>query len=169
MGYLAAWNVLERMIVDLRKTGLSIPAEVMKDLKSAKTMIKILKADMSRGETIQKIERYLENVESYVVFEGQKKFGGEYVEKWLKRLGQASSQIFCEEEDNLRFISGIPREKKWIRIKPSTELPIKNLKALAKEFNLSYNIQNDGFLLIFGREKSVKDLVKKISAKYKEK
>ncbi len=165
MGYLAVWKVLEEMIADLRKKGLSVPAEVMTDLKSARTMIKILNADPSRGETMQKIDEYLENVESYVVSEAQKKFGVEYVDEWLKRLGKASSQIFDEEEEETRFISGIPRGQKWIRVKPLPELPIEKLKKLAEESNLSYNIQKDGFLLVHGKDEDIKHFVKKMVAK----
>ena len=86
MGYLSVWKVLEEMIIEFRKKHITIPEEVMDNLKSARTMIKILKADPCRGETMQKIEEYLGNVESYLISEGQKKFGQEYVEKWLKKL-----------------------------------------------------------------------------------
>lgn len=166
MGYLAVWKVLEEMITDFRKRGAIVPREVMSDLKSAKTMIKILKADPTHGETIQKIEEYLRNVESHLVSEGQKMFGTEYIEEWLRRLDEASRKIREEEEEETRFIPGIPREHKWIRVKPSTELPIEKLKALAEESRLSYNVQNDGCLLVYGEDERIKDFVKKMATKY---
>lgn len=164
LGYLGVWKVLEKMIADLRKKGLAVPDKVMKDLKSARTMIKILDADPTRGETIQKIDVYLENVESYIVSEAQKKFGVEYADEWLKRLDKASRQTFDEEEE-ARFVSGVPRGQKWIRVKPLDELPIEKLKTLAEESNLSYNIQKDGFLLVHGKDEDIKHFVKKMSAK----
>ncbi len=167
MGYLAVWKVLEEMIADFRQKGLVIPAEVMNDLKSARTMIKILKADMSRGETLQRIEEYLSNVESYVVSEGQKKFGVEYLDEWLERLNMASSQIIDEEEEETsRFISGAPREQKWIRVKTSAELPIERLRALAQESNLLCNVENNGFLLVYGKDEDIKSFVRKITVKH---
>lgn len=164
MGYYSAWQVLENMISDFRKRGINVPEEVMTNLKSAKTMIKILKADPSRGETLQKIEEYLGNVESYLISEGQKAFGDEYVKAWLKRLEEANRKV--DEETETRFVAGLPREEKWVRVKPSAELNLEKLKKSAEELNLSYNIQNDGYLLVYGTDECIKEFVKKIAAKY---
>jgi len=165
MGYLAAWKVLEEIVADFRKRGVTIPAEVMNNLKSARTMIKILKADPSRGEIIQKIEEFFGSVESYLISEGQRKFGDEYVKKWLKKLDAASMQTIDEEEE-ARFIPGLPREQKWIRVKPSKEMPIEKLKLLAEESNLSHNVQSDGYLLVCGENECIKEFVKKMATKY---
>jgi hypothetical protein len=163
MGYLAVWKVLEEIITDFRKRGKIVPAEILSDLKSAKILINVLEADPSCVDTSQKIEEYLLNVESYLVSEGQKMFGTEYVEEWLKRLDEASKKSF--EEKETRFIPGIPREHKWIRVKPSPELPIEKLKVLADASRLSYTVQNDGCLLVYGREEDIKAFVKKMGTK----
>lgn len=164
MGYSSAWQVLENMIADFRKRGINVPEEVMTNLKSAKTMIKILKADPSRGETLQKIEEYLGNVESYLISEGQKTFGDEYVKEWLKRLEEANRKI--DEEEEIRFVAGLPREGKWIRVKPSAELTLEKLKKSAEELNVSYDMQDDGYLLVYGTDECIKEFIKKIAAKY---
>lgn len=166
MGYLAAWNVLEEMIIDFRKRGIVAPAKIMSDLKSAKTLINVLKADPSHVNTSQKIDEYLLNVESYLVSEGQKMFGKGYVEKWLKRLDEASKKILEKEEEETTFIPGIPREHKWVRVKPSTELPTEKLKTLAEESDLSLNVQNDGYLLVYGEDSHIKEFIKKMATKY---
>ena len=165
MGYLAAWKVLEEMITDFRRRGIVVPAEIMSDLRSAKTLINVLKADPSHVDTSQKVDAYLLNVESYLVSEGQKMFGTEYVEEWLKRLDEASKKIL-EKEEEKTFIPGVPREHKWIRVKPSTELPIEKLKTLAEESHLSYNVQNDGYLLVYGEDGRIKEFIKKMATKY---
>jgi hypothetical protein len=165
MGYLAVWKVLEEMILEFRKRGITIPAKVMDNLKSARTMIKILKADPSHGETMQKIEEYLSEVESYLISEGQKNFGAEYVDKWLKRLDEASMRIPDLEEEETRFVPGLPREQRWIRVKPSAELPIEKLKALAEESNLLCELQSDGCLLVYGEGERLKEFVKKMAKK----
>jgi len=166
MGYLAAWNVLEEMIIDFRKRGIVASAKIMSDLKSAKTLINVLKADPSHIDTSQKIDEYLLNVESYLVSEGQKMFGTGYVEEWLKRLDEASKKILEKEEEETTFIPGISREHKWIRVKPSTELPAEKLKTLAEESHLSYNFQNDGYLLVYGEDGRIKEFIKKMATKY---
>jgi hypothetical protein len=168
MGHLAAWKVLEQMIADFRKRGITIPAEIMNDLKSAKTLINILKADPCRIDTSQKIEAYLLNLESYLVSEGQKKLGAKYVEEWLRQLDEASQKPREEEvaEEETRFIPGLPRDQKWIRVKPTAELTLEKIEALAKEVNLSFNVQNDGYLLVFGEDERIKEFVKKMATKY---
>jgi hypothetical protein len=166
MSYLAAWKVLEEMIADFRKKGIAIPTEIMSDLKSARTLIDVLKADPNRADTCQKIDEYLLNVESYLVSEGQRLLGTEYIGEWLKRLDEASRKVFEEEEEEKRFVPGVPREHKWIRVKPSAELPIEKLKALAEESNLSSNVQNDGYLLVYGKDECIKAFVKKMATKH---
>jgi len=150
MGYSAAWKVLEEMIMDFRKKGITVPRDIISNLRHAKTLINVLKADPSHLETSQKVEEHLRSVESYLVSEGQKRF----------------MKVFEEEEKETRFVSGVPREQKWIRVKPSAELPIEGLKALANELNLSHNLQDDGCLLVYGKEQPIKDFVKKMTAKY---
>jgi hypothetical protein len=167
MGYSSAWQVLENMIADFLKRGITVPEEVMTNLKSAKTMIKILKTGSSRGETLQKIEEYLGNVESYLVSEGQKVFGDEYVTEWLKRLEEANRKV--DEEAETRFVAGLPRKGKWVRVKPSAELTLEKLKKSAEELKLSYNTQPDGYLLVYGTDEYIREFVKKIAAKYRSK
>lgn len=170
MGYLAVWKVLEEMVTDFKKKGITVPAEIISDLKTAKTIIKILKADPSRGENVQKIEEYLGNVESYLVSEGQRRFGQTYVDEWLQRTDQAGRKIVDEEEEEeTKTIFSLPRGQKWIRLTPSRELPLGKLKTLANELNLSYNVQTDECLLVFGSDAVLKEFVKKIAAKYESK
>jgi hypothetical protein len=166
MGYLAAWKVLEEMITDFRNKGIAIPADIISNLRHAKTLINVLRVDSSHLETGQKVEGHLRSIESYLVSEGQKRFGTAYVEEWIKRLNEASMETIEEEKRETRFISGLPREQKWIRVKPSAELPTEGLKTLADKLKLSYDMQNDGCLLVYGKEEHIKDFVKKMTTKY---
>jgi hypothetical protein len=166
MGYGAVWKVLERMVTDFRKKGLTVSTEIMSDLKNAKTLMKILEVDPGYGENVQKIEQYLENVESYLISEGQKKFGPEYVDESLERLDKARREVDVEEEEETRFIPGVPRQQKWILVKPSADLPLEKLTATADQMSLSYKTQNDGSLLVHGEDETLKDFVKKMASKY---
>jgi len=166
MGYLVVWKVFEEMITDFRKKGLAVSEEAMTDLKSARTLINVLEADPSYGDTVQKIEGYFSDLESYLVSEGEKKFGTEYVDAWLRRLSEARSRIFEEEKKKARFVHGIPREHKWICIKPVAELPVEKLRKLINESNLSYTVQEDGRLLVYGGDEQIREFVKKIAIKH---
>ncbi|MGC8997794.1 MAG: DUF2096 family protein [Candidatus Bathyarchaeia archaeon] len=166
MGYLAVWKVLEEMVTDLKKKGATVPANILNDLRYARTLINVLKADPTRLETSQKIEEYLNNIEAYLISEGQK-FGDKYVEGWVKKLKEASRKIFEEGgEEETRFVPGLPREQRWIRIKPSEDMPVEALKTLANELNLSFKVQSDGCLLVYGEDEHLKDFVKKMATKY---
>jgi hypothetical protein len=164
MGNLAVWKVLEEMVIELRKKGLTVPSTVMNDLKSARTMIKIMNADASRSEITQKVDEYLGNVKSYIVTEAQKEFAPEYIDAWLRRLEEANCEIRAKVVDEeSRFIAGLPRDQKWIRVKPLTSLSVEKLKQLAEESNLSCSIQEDGRLLVYGKAEDIKEFVKKMT------
>ena len=166
MGYSAVWKVLEEMITDFRKKGITVPAEMISNLRHAKTLINVLGADPTRLDTSRKVEQHLLSIESYLVSEGQKRLGKGYAEQWLKRLNEAGSKVVEEQEKEMKFISGVPREQKWIRVKPSAELPIEAIEVLADELCLSFNLQKDGCLLVYGEDRSIKNFVKKMTAKY---
>jgi hypothetical protein len=162
MGNLAVWKVLEEMVIELRKKGLTVPSTVMNDLKSARTMIKIMNADTSRSEITQKVDEYLGTVESYLVTEAQKEFEPQYIDAWLRRLEEANCETRANVVEKSRFIAGLPRDQKWIRIRPLTSLPVEKLKQLAEESNLSCSIQEDGRLLFYGKAEDIKEFVKKM-------
>jgi hypothetical protein len=161
MGHLNAWKILEELIADFRRRGAIVPAEIMRDLKSARTLINVFKVDPSNIDTSQKIDEYLLNVESYLVSEGQRMFGTEYAEKWLRRLDEARKTSPDKEETETKFVPGVVRGHTWIRIKPSAELPIERLETLAEQCRLSFNVQDDGYLLVYGEDGGIKEFIKK--------
>jgi hypothetical protein len=163
MGHLAVWKVLEEMVIEFRKKGLPVSATVMNDLKSARTMIKIMNADASRGEITQKVDEYLGNVESFLVTEAQKEFAPEYIDAWLRRLEEANCETCAEVGEESRFIAGLPRNQKWIRVEPLANLPLEKLKQLAEESNLFCSIQENGRLLVYGKAEDIKEFVKKMT------
>ena len=167
MGDIAVWKVLEEMIADFRKKTMNIPAETMDDLKSARTTLKILKVEPTNLETLQKIDQYMMKVESYLVSEGQKKLGFVYVDEWLNRLDDARREKGDEDQDEMRFIPGVPRQQKWVRVTPTTEISIQSLETTAHGLGLQCTVQKDGSLLVCGGDQSIKDFVKKMASKYK--
>ena len=84
LGYEEAWKVLAELIKELRKRGETIPANVMKDLRSAKTMIQVFKAGTAHIENIPQIEKYLGSAESYLFLVVEEKYGKEFFEAWME-------------------------------------------------------------------------------------
>lgn len=169
MGHSSVWKVLDEIIADFRKRGVEVPAEVVSSLKNAKTMMKIAQANAECEENIQNIEGYLENVQIHLISEGEKRFGREYADSWLARIDKASRTVDDEEKKEIRFIPGLPRLQKWIRVTPSNELPLEELKTVARKLNLSYIDQADGSLLVQGEDPKIKAFVKKVATEHKSK
>ena len=166
VGYSETWKILEEVIIEFRKKGLAVPVMVMTDLKSAKTMIKLMDAETGKGEMAPQTEQYLRNVESYLITEAQKHFP-ERIDDWLRRLDKASVEI-CnyvkdEAKGESRFIPGLPRDQKWVRVTPITSLPDWKLKQLAEESNLSLKTEKDGHLIAYGKPEDIREFVKKMT------
>ena len=164
MGYTAKWKVLEDLMLELHKKGYETPAAVINDLRSAKLMIKILEAGESKGDTTMKLEEILGSVESDLVTEAQNRFSGEEIDEWLRRLDEASlSTCEIKAESESTFVTGVPRDQKWIRIEPMPNLPAEKLMAIAKENSLSVNPQKDGRLVVYGQQEGIKAFLKKMT------
>jgi hypothetical protein len=174
MGYEAVWKVLEEIIIELRKKGVETPQSVMSDLKSAKVLMNVLDvSERDRGEAVPKIEQYLGSVEAYLVTEAQKTFPPARIDAWLRRIEEASCDT-CQtcgvatekmEKAESKFVTGVPRDQKWIRVEPLTSLPADKLKQLTKETNLSFREEKDGHLIVHGSAENIKNFVKKMTEK----
>ena len=162
MRYEETWKVLADLITELRKKGEVIPASVMNDLRSAKTMIQIFKADPSHTENIPRIETYLENVEFCLISVAQEKLGSEFVEHWMGKLGMTGKRVSGEEEVEVvsRFVSGLPRGKCWVRVQVSEGTSQENIEDLAEKNGLLHKMQENGFVLVYGGDESIRSFVK---------
>ena len=163
MGSMAVWKVLEEMVIELRKKPGIIPSKILNDLKSARVLLEITdREEKKQEETTLKIEHYLENIEIYIFNEIQKKFETKIVKEWLNRLGEARRKIIQIKEEN-KFISGVPRDQKWIRVKPISELPKEMLEKIAEDENLMVSSDKDGKITIYGETKNIQKFIKKIT------
>ncbi len=164
-------KILEEIIIELRKKGLEIPANILSDLKSARTLMKVEQVDQKgHGETSPKIDEYFASVEAYLVTEAGKHFQAEKVDEWLRRLDLATCEPCATDEkvredgrEKDRFIAGVPRDQKWIRVEPIESLPLEKLEQLATETNLSFREEKDGLLTVYGTAEAIKEFLKKVS------
>jgi hypothetical protein len=169
VGYSETWKILEEIVIELRKKGTPAPENVMNDLKSAKTLIKLTDADSrGQGEIRPKIEQYFSAVEAYVVTEAQKSFPAEKIDEWLRRLEGSSCAVCGPEtksvpEQEERFVPGLPRDQKWVRVTPIASLRKEKLEELARDSGLSVKPERDGHLIVFGTLEGIKEFVKKMT------
>lgn len=167
MGREEVWKTLDDLITQFRKRDATIPPDVMADLRAAKTLIHVLKADPRCVENVPDVDIYLENVESYLIIEAHKKFGAEFADEWMTKLKEAR-KITVEEkptEPASRFVPGLPKEQRWIRVQITKETPETEVKRLAEELGLSYKRQSGEHVLVYGENEKIKLFVKKTAEK----
>ncbi len=164
MGHnLASWNLLEDMMLELKKSGVTIPSKVVEDLRLANSMIQLTKAEGSHCDALQKAEEYLANVEAYVVTEGQQVFGSEKVDGWLLRLEEANAKT-CEDEVVCdKFVTGVPRDQKWVRVEPMGDLSEEKVQRLAAERGMQVKVQADDRLVVYGSAEHLKAFLKALA------
>jgi hypothetical protein len=170
MGYVEIWKILDELIMEFRKRNEPVPTNIIEDLRAAKTMIHVLKADPKRMEHIPSIEMYLGNVESYLIFVGDQKFGAEFANRWMEKLREAKKTVRIGEkepvwESTSKFVPGAPKGQRWLRVQVSTETPEDEIKRLAEELGLSTKARVDGCVLVYGDDEQLKRFVQKTGEK----
>ena len=168
LNYEYLWKVLEELIVDFTKKGVTVPQELVDDLKSARTLINIHRVDPAALEIATDIELNLAQIESNLLYFAESDVSAEYADRCLKRIDEARKRGLSEERKaTSRFVSGVPKGKQWIRISVSDMISDKEMDGMLKELNLSCKPQDDGYLLIYGKDEDLKTLVKEISKRIK--
>lgn len=166
MSYKEKWKVLADLLMELQEKGEKIPADVMTDLRSAKTLIQVLRADPTHIENISRIDTYLRSVESYEIFTAEK-YGTHLVEEWLKKLEEPKEVKIKEKKIASRFISGVPRDKNWVRIEISEDTPPEEIKKLADQSDVSYKMQENGYMFVYGDRENIKAFMKKMTERFR--
>jgi len=166
MGYEQWWKTLENLTAEFKRKQVTVPAEIMSYLRSAKTMISVYNVDPTCLESIPTVENYLINVESNLLNIAKAKFGQAFMERWIKKLEDSRKEAEPKTETTAsRFIPGLPKGEHWIRVLSSEEILKENVERLAGELGLSCKMQKDGYILVYGSEEKVKAFVKKMAEK----
>ena len=161
---MASWKLLEEMMIELRKTGFDAPANILEDLRSAKSLIQVQSITSGEGEATQKTEELASNIEAYLVTEALRVFGSEKVDLWLRNLEEAKTETCEKPAEQEKFVAGLPRDQKWVRVEPIVSLPKERILAMAKENSLQVTPQKDGRLVVYGQPQNLKDFIKKMTS-----
>jgi len=165
LSYDYKWKKLSDLLIEIQKKGEKIPSKVMKDLRSAKTIIQVLKRDPTHMESLARVEVYLKNVEAYVVSIAEKN-GPEMVQDWLKKINQP--EIKCEKSTASTAGPKVSQDEKWIRIKQMEEIPLEKVKKMSEKFGLSVKVEENGDIIVVGDEKDVKIFVKSMAKQFED-
>lgn len=169
MNYEYLWKALEELIVELKKRRVTVIPELVADLKSARTLIKIYSTDPTAIEVATDIERFLEKIEANLIYLARSDVGEEYGDDCLKRVHEARMRGLREKAKiPTTFVSGVPKGAHWIRFKISDLIDDKEVDMLLEKLGLLGAMQEDGYLLIHGKKESVKAFIREVSEKIKE-
>jgi len=163
------WMMLEDLIEEFRKHGETIPPEIMEDLRAAKSLIQVSRAKPSSSEDSIQIEVYLNNIEFYLIPKAQEKFGQTFADEWMKKLEKARKESTEEVRGSSvsKFLSGMPRDTPWVRVKLSDDIKQDIVETLAKESGLRTSDKESGYLLVFGEQEKLKTFMKKMTERFR--
>lgn len=165
MKYEKKWKILENFLIDLQKRGERIPENVIRDLRSAKTIIELAQADPNQLQIESRIDKYLRNVESYCISTAEK-FGKKIAKEWLKQLNEDKINGNIKKQ-SFRFVQGIPKNMKWLRVETSEDTPLQEVLKIINECKIKYEMQEKGYILVYGNEKSIDFFVKKLTEQFR--
>jgi len=170
MNYEYLWKALEELIVELKKKRVTVIPELVDDLKSAQTLIKIYSTDSTAIEVATDIERYLEKIEANLIYLARSDVGEKYSDDCLKIVHEARMKGLREKAKvPTTFVSGVPKGAHWIRFKISDLIDDEEVDMLLEKLGLLSAMQEDGYLLIHGKEESVKAFIREVSEKIRNK
>ncbi len=161
---MASWKLLEEMMIELKKKDVAIPPNILNDLRSAKLMIQLSSGQGDVSDAMLRAEELSANLEAYLLTEGQKVFGSERIDAWLRRLEEANAQPVATAKSKVedKYIVGVPRDQKWVRVEPMANLPAQHIEQLAKEHSLTVKPQQDGRLVVYGSQANIREFLKKM-------
>jgi hypothetical protein len=172
MSYETKSKTLEQIIIALKKKDIEIPINILSDLQSARTLLKVQNTDSCSLEgTEPKIGEYLGNVEAFVISEAEKIFPPEKVDQWLSSIDMAMSscqscssspQQQKEKEEN-RFVTGVPRDQQWVRVKPIDGLSADKIENMAAEARLTLKRDENNNLIVYGTKEQIQDFIKQMT------
>jgi hypothetical protein len=161
--YEKKWKILDNFLIKLKKKGVKIPLEIINDLRSAKTIIQVLKPNLKKTENISRIEEYMRKVETFAVYTSEK-LGISDVEELLKKTTCMKQQEKTKHpKETQKFIHGVPKNNSWLLIKPSEELQVKLIKELVKKNQLGLKIEKNEDIIVFGKQNMIKSFVKDVT------
>jgi len=158
------WRALSDLLTELRARGVEIPPHIVRDLRSARSLIETLRISPECGEAAGMAEELLLSVETYLLAEAEIRLGPDKAEEWARKLSEATLDVEAvRPAEEIRFRPGLPRGEHWMRVRISDELPKELLERLAEEEGVSARVEPDGFVLISGEEEKVKALAKRLA------
>jgi hypothetical protein len=102
------------------------------------------------------------------MFGAQSKFGQAFTEEWMERIQTARGSKAEDEKpsSSSKFVPGLPRGQKWVRVQVTKDTSEKEIKQLAEDAGLFSRLQDDGYILVCGEDEKLKLFLKKSTERF---
>ena len=81
----------------------------------------------------------------------------------LDALEEANAEVCEESGSENKFITGVPRDQKWVRVEPVKNLSAERIEEIARKLGLEIKPQKDGKMIVFGQQENIKEFIKKMT------
>jgi len=169
----AIWMVLNDLMGDLEKNGVSLSDLAYADLRNSKMVIEYLDSfeDEIRagegGDTQLKleIEQKVLVLKDSLLIRAEDKVGKEFRDSWELKFEQvAEGKLDNVAEEAKTPISDIPRDKDtaYFRIKLPDEIPVEVVSELAEDCQVNVSLDGERHLQVSGKKECVRDAMKRL-------
>ena len=167
--YSAVWKILEELSTTLKSRKITIPNTIVEKLRSTLATINIYNADPTHGNIVEIVESHLADIEIKLMTIADNHVSSAFSNVWMERINKARSKEPDIADTSHQFRPGIPRKDYWIRFKIGDTVHKDELKELVVQQGLSLKEEGVKSVIIHGEEKKVKQLVKEMTKKMREK
>ncbi|MHA1138045.1 MAG: DUF2096 family protein [Candidatus Thorarchaeota archaeon] len=169
----AVWMVLNDLMGDLEKKGVSLSNLAYADLRNSKMVIEYLNSFEEEirasegGDTKLKleIEQKVLVLKDSLLIRSEDKVGKEYRESWESKFEQAAEGKHDSVGKEAKTpISDIPRNKDtaYFRIRLPDDIPVEIVSELAEDCQVNVSLDGERHLQVSGRKECVRDAMKKL-------
>ena len=165
MNYGSVCNKLDALMSELLNKGVKVPEQFAESLNSVRSLIQIYSRSPDKLHSLIDKSTELQTAEMNLVILAEASFGKDYADAWQQKISAAYKDENLSQEKASRYVSGVPKDRYWVRLKTGDIAEGAGLDGLLKELNLETRTESDGYLLIHGRKEDVKTLLNNIRQK----
>ncbi len=158
------WIGITRMALEAKKAGFNM-GRVFAALREAKAMLNECRINpRSRGELLSEIDVLLEEAKQGV-FAVAEPMGEEFVNRWKAEFKKvlAGEKVGEFPISSSKFIAGMPRDKKWVKIASTKKLAAESIEEIARKHGIKA-VHAETCVTLAGSEEQVAKALKEISA-----
>ena len=165
MNYGSVCNKLDALMSELLNKGVNVPQQIAEGLNSVRSLIQIYSKSPDKLHSLIDKSTELQTLEMNLVILAEASFGKDFADAWQQKISAAYKEEIPDQKQNSRYVSGVPKEQYWVRLKTGDITEDIGLDGMLDGMRLNARKEPDGYLLIYGQKEDVKTLLNNIRQK----